>query len=152
MAIKAAHPDIECIGIELTDGSVRLARAASEAYGLSIRVFRADFTGAIPDIRADVVFSAHALENVPDSRRAFALMCERANRAVVLHEPIIEALGWGARDTAARIRAHHLDRLRGLGPSLSGAKVQRLDDAENALNPTTEVVVELGNPTSRPRE
>jgi SAM-dependent methyltransferase len=143
LAIKAAHPDVECIGLELTEASVALARAASEAYGLPVRTYQADVTAAIPDVRADIVFSVHALENIPDAQAVLALMLDRANIAVVLYEPIIEVLGWGLRDVAARIRAYHLDRLRGLGPSLHshGAHIQRLDDAENVLNPTTEVMI-----------
>ena len=141
LAFKAAYPDVECVGLELTPSSVALARAAAEAYGLAISVHRADVTTDIPDVRADVVFSVHTLENIPNAQAVFDLMRSRANRAVVLHEPIVEALGWGLRDATARIRAHHLDRLRGL--RLDGAIIQRLADAENALNPTTEVVTTL---------
>jgi SAM-dependent methyltransferase len=147
LAIKRARPDVRCVGLELSTASVELARSASRHYGLPIEVHVADVTRPVPAIeRATVCYSVHALEQIPAARFAFEQMYALATDAVVLFEPITECFGWSPRAIAARVRARHLDRLRGLYPylrangyHLSGGKP--LPDAAEPLNPTVELHV-----------
>jgi SAM-dependent methyltransferase len=147
LAIKRARPDVRCVGLELSPASVELARSASRHYGLPIEVHVADVTRPVPAIeRATVCYSVHALEQIPAARFAFEQMYALATDAVVLFEPITECFGWSPRAIAARVRARHLDRLRGLYPylrangyHLSGGKP--LPDAAEPLNPTVELHV-----------
>lgn len=147
LAIKRADPDIRCIGLELTPASVELARLASYRYGLELEIHQADVTKPLREVGgADICFSVHALEQIPDSRFVFEQMYQLARKAAVLLEPIVELYRWGPRDVAARIRARHLDRLRGLYPYVldKGYKIGPaglLGDAANALNPTAELHV-----------
>ncbi|MGH9775345.1 MAG: class I SAM-dependent methyltransferase [Candidatus Acidiferrales bacterium] len=154
LAIKRACPDIRCMGLELTQSSVELANLASQYYDLELEVHQADVTKPLREARkTDVCFSVHALEQIPNSGIVFDQMYHLARKAVVLFEPIVELYRWTPRDMAARIRAHHLDRLRGLYPHVlrKGYKIglaRLLDNAANALNPTAEMHV-LSEPSRR---
>jgi SAM-dependent methyltransferase len=147
LAIKRARPGVRCIGLELTPASVEVAKLASQRYNLETEVHVADVTKPVTQAEsADVCFSVHALEQIPDSRLVFEQMYRLARKAVVLFEPIVELYGWSPRYMAARIRAHHLDRLRGLYPYILRKRhkigLARLPDAtSNALNPTVELHV-----------
>ena len=147
LAVKRALPEVRCIGLELTAPSVELSQAVARHYGLAIEVRQADIMQPVADLPdATVCFSVHALEQIPDARFAFQQMHQHARRAVVLFEPIVELYGWGLRAIAARIRAHHLDRLRDLYPYLQQARypipiARLLPDAVNPLNPTVELHV-----------
>lgn len=133
--------DVECYGIELSPASVELACTASERYGLPITVSQGDLT--VDDLReADVVFSCHTLENIPNFAPVLDKMLASANKAVVLVEPIIELLGWSPLEIAARIRAYHLDRLRGLWPYVGERATGRLlSHSTKAINRSALVVI-----------
>jgi SAM-dependent methyltransferase len=145
LAIKRACPHVRCIGFELTLASVEMARLAAQCYKLELEIHAADITQPITNVEeADVCFSVHALEQIPDSRSVFEQMYRIACKSVVLFEPIVELYRWTPCDIAARIRARHLDRLRGLYRYIlrQGYKVgtARLVDAtSNALNRTAEI-------------
>ncbi len=117
LAIKRAYPDIRCVGLELTPASVQLARLAASRYRLPLDIISGDITRPLPELEGvSVCFSVHALEQIPDSRFAFEQMYRLAEKAVVLFEPIVELYHFSLRGLAARLRARHLDRLRGLYP------------------------------------
>jgi ubiquinone/menaquinone biosynthesis C-methylase UbiE len=142
MAIKRSFPNTRCIGLELTAPSVELANTASAHYGVPVEARVADVTKPLQIDPVDVCFSMHALEQIPDSSRVLETMHSLAKKAVVLFEPIVERYPRTIRGAAARLRAYHLDRLRGLWPAIKNYNVTRVEllpHASNALNPTVEV-------------
>ncbi len=145
-AIKRALPWTRCVGIELTHSSVDLANDASRYYGLPIEVQQADVTKPLEAESVDVCYSIHALEQIPDAVSAFEQMRELSRKAVVMWEPVPELYPRTLRGTAGRLRAVHLDRLRGLYSYIKQknypvTRMQVLPDATNALNPTIELHV-----------
>lgn len=150
LAIKRAHPEVRCTGFELTHASVELARLASQHYGLELEIHQADVTKPLPQVGSThLCFSVHALEQIPNSCGVFEQMYQLARTAVVLFEPVLELYGWTPREMAARVRAHHLDRLRGLylyilSKNYKLVSARLLDTAGNALNPTAELHILAG--------
>jgi hypothetical protein len=112
----------------LTQSSVELGRLASKHYNLPAEFHRADITQPLPVSEpVDVCFSVHALEQIPDARGAFEQMSQLARMAVVLFEPIPELWGASLLARTGRIRARHLDRLRGLYPYLQSRGYRMTD-------------------------
>jgi len=149
LAIKRALPSVRCAGLELTRPSVELAMDASRYYGLPIEVQEANVTQPLNVPPADVCYSIHALEQIPDAAGAFEQMRALSRKAVILWEPIPELYPRTMRGVAARLRAVHLDRLRGIYSYIKQCGypveyVHMLPDATNALNPAIEVHVLTG--------
>jgi SAM-dependent methyltransferase len=146
LAIKRQRPSVRCIGLELTAPSVKLSTMAGEFYGLPILTHLADVTKPLNMEPVDVCFSVQALEQIPDSHKVFEQMIALSRKAVVLFEPIVELYPLTVRGLAARLRAIHLDRLRGLYSWIRERDytvtcAELLPTAQNALNPITEVHV-----------
>ena len=142
MAIKRVLPDTRCIGLELTAPSVELANEASAHYGVPVEARVADVTSKLDLDKVDVCYSMHALEQIPNASRVLEQMFALSTKSVILFEPIVEKYPRTIRGAAARMRAYHLDRLRGLWPAIEKypvTRVELLSDAGNALNPTVEV-------------
>jgi SAM-dependent methyltransferase len=146
LAIKRALPGAQCAGLELTQSSVQLANEASRYYGLPIEVQQADVTKPLDVKPVDVCYSVHALEQIPDAAGAFEQMRALSRKAVVMWEPVPELYPRTIRGAAGRLRAVHLDRLRGIYSYIKQngypvTRIHMLPDATNALNPAIEVHV-----------
>lgn len=141
-------PGLALIGIELTPKTVERARAVARENGWEITFLVGDMTSP-PEIKrtVDVVYSVHALEQLPRAfRSAVDAMLSLASRGVVFFEPVHELfprtmLGW-----AGRFRIYNSDYLNGLleylkerGANIVGARA--LGTAGYPLNRTTEIVV-----------
>jgi SAM-dependent methyltransferase len=101
---------VEGAGIELTKAGAETGRAAAERYGLPATFHHGSMTDPW-DLSADVIFSVHALEQIPAARPVIDRMQARARVAVVMIEPFPDY--WhGLQGFASRQRSLHLDRLR----------------------------------------
>ena len=133
------------VGFELTPSGVAAANLAAERYGVEASFQQADITApeyCVP--KADVIFSVHALEQIPQAGSTVDKMAAAARKAVVMFEPFPEMWPGGLAGVAHRLRASDLDRLR--AGALTG---QNLSSAElfpfgTALNRTSEVVIAVG--------
>lgn len=140
--LKARMPYLKATGFELSTPSVEVAREASHRYGIEAAFYQHDVTEPWPvEDPADVVFSVHALEQMPLlATKAAQLMQEHARKAVLLFEPLPD-LWSGPMGLASRLRARYLDRLRAHAfDALSVERKELLPDGM-ALNRTTEVVL-----------
>jgi SAM-dependent methyltransferase len=110
---------VKGIGLELTEAGTATGNAAAERYGLAATFQQADMREPWT-ITADVAFSVHALEQIPDAGPVIDRMQAHARKAVVMIEPFPDF--WhGVEGFASRQRAIHLDRLR--PGSLEGRKI-----------------------------
>ncbi|MDH3728675.1 MAG: class I SAM-dependent methyltransferase [Myxococcales bacterium] len=141
-------PNLELIGIEITPKTVERARHVASENGMNVTFLEGDMTSP-PAITADVdvVYSIHALEQLP---RSFALavdaMLGLARRGVVLFEPVHELFPRTIVGLAGRFRIYNADYLDGLLGYLKekGAdivKARALATAGYPLNRTTEIVI-----------
>jgi SAM-dependent methyltransferase len=136
--LKDALPELEVTGLELSPPSVDAAREAAERFGLEAQFHVCDVTGPWPTARADIVFSVHALEQIPGSEPVIRTMTEQARTAVVLFEPLPD-LWRGLPGLAGRLRASYLDRLRKGAVDPFDVRRKVLLPEGMALNRTTEV-------------
>lgn len=138
--LRSRIPGLKITGIELTAAGTAAATLAAERYG-----YEADFRcmNAADDWSdlpmADVVYSVHALEMMPELSRGVLEQMERhARKAVVLFEPLPD--GWsGGFELPSRLRARHLDRLRPGAVEGFDVVEQRLLSSGTALNRTVEI-------------
>jgi SAM-dependent methyltransferase len=100
-------------GVELTASGVEVGNRAAERYRLDASFQQFDMYGDWSGIdAADVVFSVHALEQIPHARPMVTEMLRLARRAVVMIEPFPDywqGLAW----VACRLRNPSTDRLNG---------------------------------------
>jgi SAM-dependent methyltransferase len=138
--LKSRMPWLKATGLELSRPSVEVAIEASRRYGIEAAFHQHDVTKPWPvEDPADVVFSVHALEQMPrQAAKAAQLMQEHARKAVLLFEPLPD-LWSGPIGLASRLRARYLDRLRAHAfDALSVERRELLPDGM-ALNRTTEI-------------
>jgi hypothetical protein len=120
---------------------VTVAREAAERYGLDVRFERANMLEPWPVEKADVVFSVHAVEQIPDAPKAIGAMVAHARTAVIMFEPLPD-LWRGLPRLAGRLRARYLDRLRaGATDDFHVTRKQLLPEGM-ALNRTTEIHIQ----------
>ncbi len=158
--LKTRFPNINFIGLELSPVSTELSQRAARRFGLNVEFHTCDITEGVPASllpgSADLVFSFHALEQVPRIfPKALENMLTVASREVVFFEPIEELWPWTLRGIVSRLRVRHLDRLRGFLPELRAIarhkgwtliQSQRLKVGSNPLNETClAVLVREGN-------
>lgn len=154
IGLSARNPQMQLLGLELTRMSVDLSRTAAEHYGLNCRFKQFDATKEWEGIpTADVVFSVHALEQIPDASKVVDSMVAHARKAVIMFEPFPEY--WrGIRGLASKIRALDGGRLR--SGSLRNQRISRIEAlnyGSHIMNMPTLVVIEKDTgETSRPRE
>jgi SAM-dependent methyltransferase len=98
-------------GLELTNAGVEVGNRAAERYRLDASFQQFDMYGDWSGIdAADVVFSVHALEQIPHAAPMVAEMARLARRAVVMIEPFPDY--WqGLARAACRLRNPSTDRL-----------------------------------------
>lgn len=145
--LARTFPDLELVGLELSPSSVEHAQQTAKREGFRISFQTKDMTGDCSDVaKADVVFSIHALEQLPsDFPKAFDNMMKVSRGGIVLFEPVHELFPWSLRGIAARFRLRNANYLNGL---LSYVKSKRELEVEHAaampygnpLNPTVELV------------
>ena len=136
--LRQRFPHLEATGLELSPPSVEVAREAAERYGLDVRFEVCDVTQPWPVPGADVVYSVHAIEQIPHSETVLRAMVDHAGAGVVLFEPLPD-LWRGLPGVAGRLRASYLDRLRaGAVDAFEVTRKELLPDGM-ALNRTTEV-------------
>ena len=138
--LKSKYPGVSFIGFELSEVSVDLATKASQKYNIKVDFFKADISKKIPSIKADAVFSCHALEMMP---RIFVGAVEnmlQSSENVLFFEPIEDFWPFSLRGIVSRMRVKSLDRLTGLVDWLEeNARIldhQLLQDSLNPLNQT----------------
>jgi SAM-dependent methyltransferase len=147
--LKHRHPDLRVIGLELSPVSVELAREAATAFDIDVETREADLSKPLPDlgVPVDVVFSCHALEQMPDVfTTAVDSMLALARAEVIFFEPIGELYGNRLRDRVGRWRLRAVDYLNGLHQYLVAnyadiTRVERLGIGLTPFNETVEVHV-----------
>ena len=136
--LKDRLPHLSITGLDLSPTSVEAAREAAIRYGLDARFETCDVTNLWPVDAADVVFSVHAIEQIPNSEPAIRAMIRHTRKSVVLYEPFPD-LWSGLPGLASRLRASYLDRLRsGAVDQFEVRRMTLLPDGM-ALNRTSEV-------------
>lgn len=136
--LKNRLPYLSITGLELSPTSVEAAREAAIRYGLDARFEICDITKPWPVDAADVVFSVHAVEQIPNSEPAIQAMIRHARKGVVLYEPLPD-LWSGLPGFAGRLRASYLDRIRSGAVDQFEVRHKSLLPDGMALNRTTEV-------------
>lgn len=141
-------PGLTLIGIELTPKTVERARAVARANGWEITFLVGDMTSPPEITRAvDVVYSVHALEQLPRAfRSAVDAMLNLASRGVIFLEPVHELFPPTMLGLAGRFRIYNADYLNGLlgylkETNANVVKARALTTAGYPLNRTTEIVV-----------
>jgi SAM-dependent methyltransferase len=109
-------PELELVGVELTPSTVEYANDIAKREGLRVKCFVGDMTGDCSHLgSADVVFSVHALEQLPtDFGLAFDNMVAASRDSVLLFEPVHELFPWSLRGVASRLRQKTANYLDGL--------------------------------------
>ena len=110
LALSQRYPDIQTGGFDIDKFGIELAREAVHHYGLSSNFHDIDATSDWRHLPpADIVYSVHALEQIPDVEGIIRMMLEKANLAVVMLEPFPDY--WtGVWGLASKLRAK--DKLR----------------------------------------
>ena len=137
--LRTRRPEIEITGLELTPSGVETAQLAAERYGFIGTFIKLDVAQEWNIPPADVVYSMHALEQMPTQYRAVLdQMCAHARKAVVLFEPVPDM--WpGVAGFAGRLRARWLDRLPPGAVAGYDITRQALLPFGTALNRTNEI-------------
>jgi SAM-dependent methyltransferase len=122
LLLKRRHPHVHAIGLELSPVSVELARRAAETFDLDIDFQVADVSRPL-DIDlgrpVDVVFSCHALEQMPDVFTGAVDNVLRLARAeAIFFEPVGECYPRSLRGFVGRLRLTAVDYLNGLHRTL----------------------------------
>jgi hypothetical protein len=147
LVLKRRHPNLRAIGLELSPVSVELSRQAAIAFDSDVDFRQADLSKPLPDlgVPVDVVFSCHALEQMPDVfTTAVDSMLALARVEAIFFEPIGELYGDRLRDRVGRWRLRAVDYLNGLHGYLVASqaditKVERLGLGLSPFNETIEV-------------
>ena len=146
LLLKRDHPNIRVIGLELSPVSVELAQRAAAAYGLEVEFHQADVSrpatlemGPAPH----VVFSCHALEQMPDVFvGAVDNALRMAGREAIFFEPVGECYPRNLRGIVGRLRLAAVDYLNGLHATLvaRGAAITLVRSLGFGLTPFNETV------------
>jgi hypothetical protein len=153
--LKRRFPDRTFIGLELSAVSVELARQLAAKFDLDVRFYQSNVCEGLPPEltaqSADLVFSCHALEQMPRIfTQAVENMLSVSKKAVVMLEPVLELWPLNRRGFVSRLRCWHIDYLRGLLPTIrkltasspwSIQSALRLKSANNPFNETCEIHV-----------
>jgi Methyltransferase domain len=145
--LKRRYPHLRAIGLELSPVSVELSRQAATSFDIDVEFRQADLSKPLPDldVPVDVVFSCHALEQMPDVFTTAAdSMLALARVEAIFFEPIGELYGDRLRDRVGRWRLRAVDYLNGLHRYLVArqadiTKVERLGFGLSPFNETIEV-------------
>lgn len=136
-------------GLELSPASVQLAERAAAHYGTDVafRVVNACTPSLdVPD--ADVAFSAHALEQMPEIFPAAVDNMLRCAPNVVFLEPEPSMYPRSIRGVTSRLRARRMNRLQGLADYLRARGVlveaRRLGVNSNPLNESCVLIARRG--------
>jgi hypothetical protein len=147
--LKRMFPEARCTGVDLSPASVELSRQMALKFNADIDFHVGDATQSLQQFpRCAVVFSSHALEQMPGIfRRAVDNMFMLAERRVIFLEPVPELYPWGLRGLLSRYRTFHMNRLRGLYRYLRKCGVtileaRALSYAVNPLNETCAIVMD----------
>lgn len=146
-ALAKALPACHFMGFELTPQSVQYSKDRAQEWGIENVEFRVGDMTADLDIpkQTDVIFSVHALEQLPGQsvRAAISQMIGKANRGVVLHEPIRELYPQNVRGWASRLRMKRADYVSGILEEITiPHTAKRLGIGHNPFNETCEVIVQ----------
>jgi SAM-dependent methyltransferase len=145
-------PDINFVGLELSDTSVELSKKMAEKFGIkNTRFYQANACEKWPNFEGsnniDLIYSSFALEMMPKIFvHAFDQMMKLSKKSIVLFEPIHEYWPKNLRGLASRLRVYDLDRLRGVPGYLDkntgayGWKVKYIKRSKTAINPVNEMV------------
>ncbi len=138
--LKKKYPLVKFIGLELSNTSVNLAKKASHKYNVKVDFYKVDVTKKIPKMRADAVFSCHALEMMPRIFIGAIKNMLQVSENVLFFEPIEEFWPYTLRGIISRMRVKSLDRLTGLvvwcEKNALILEHQALPDSLNPLNQT----------------
>ncbi len=138
--LKNKYPGVSFKGFELSEVSVDLATKASQKYNVKVDVFKADISKKMPKMKADAVFSCHALEMMPRIFVGAAKNMLQSSENVLFFEPIEDFWPLSLRGIVSRMRVKSLDRLTGLVDWCEeNARIldhQLLQDSLNPLNQT----------------
>jgi SAM-dependent methyltransferase len=146
MLLRRRHPHIRAIGLELSPVSVELARHAAASFGLAIEFREADVSrNLVLDIGkpVDVVFSCHALEQMPDIfSGALDNVLAIARTEAVFFEPVGECYPKSMRGLVGRLRLTAVDYLNGLHAALvaRGTEITSVRALGFGLTPFNETV------------
>lgn len=143
IGLAARNPSRDYLGLELTPASVELSRKAADHYGLRCEFREFDATKEWDGHpMADVVFSVHALEAIPDSSAVVDRMVAHARKAVIMFEPFPDY--WrGMKGVARKLKALRAERLTtGSLRNHSPSVVKPLDYSSHVLNTPTLVIIE----------
>ncbi len=146
MLLSRRHPHIRAIGLELSPVSVELARRAAASFGLAIEFQEADVSRKLVlDIGqpVDVVFSCHALEQMPDVfSGALDNVLAIAGSDAVFFEPVGECYPKSMRGLVGRLRLTAVDYLNGLHAALvdRGTEITSVRALGFGLTPFNETV------------
>lgn len=153
LLLKRRHPHVHAIGLELSPVSVELARQAAERFDADVDFHVADVSQPL-DIDlgrpVDVVFSCHALEQMPDVfTGAVDNVLRLARSEAIFFEPVGECYPRGLRGFVGRWRLTAVDYLNGLHQTLvaRGAaitSVRALGFGVTPFNETVEIRVRTG--------
>ena len=88
--LKSKYPDCTFIGLELSPVSVELSRQAAKQFNLDVAFFQCDVSGELPITHADIVYSFHALEQMPFTFQKALENMRKVGKKVYLFEPVSE--------------------------------------------------------------
>lgn len=146
-ALAKAFPACRFVGFELTPKSVQYSMDRAHEWKIRNAEFRVGDMTADLDLpkETDVIFSVHALEQLPGQsvRAAISQMISKANRGVVLHEPIRELYPHNVRGWASRLRMKRADYVNGILNEITNPyTAKRLGIGHNPFNETCEVLIQ----------
>jgi SAM-dependent methyltransferase len=153
LLLKRRHPHVHAIGLELSPVSVELAHRAAESFDLDVDMHVADVSRPFDvDLGrpVDVVFSCHALEQMPDVfTGAVDNMLRLARTEAIFFEPVGECYPRNLRGFVGRLRLTAVDYLNGLHKALiaRGAvitSIRALGFGVTPFNETVEIRVRTG--------
>lgn len=150
--LKKKFPDMKFVGLELSDVSVELSKAAAKKFGIDgVEFICANATEDVSRLTnfGNVVccYSSFALEMMPRIfTGAVKNMLSLSQDLVAFFEPVEELWTKDTRGWASRLRVKNMDRLRGLYDHLKEIEKQgqwKMAKAERpgiAINPFNEMV------------
>lgn len=145
LLLKRRHPHVHAIGLELSPVSVELARRAAETFDLDVDFQVADVSRPLEiDVGSvDVVFSCHALEQMPDVfTGAVDNVLRLAGTEAIFFEPVGECYPRNLRGFVGRLRLTAVDYLNGLHKTLvaRGAAITQVRPLGFGVTPFNETV------------
>lgn len=138
--LKKKYPNCKFVGLELFSVSVELSKKAAEKFNLDVTFIQHDISKEI-DLRADVAFSCHALEQMPGIYEGAVKNMSKSDR-VYFFEPASELYPFNIRGLVSRMRISVMNRLKGLLPYLKkNYKIIYAYRLKSSINPLNETVV-----------